>query len=151
MELLRDLVCEVQVPVVAAGGLATPAKVARALDAGAWAVQVGSAYLCCDEATTSPLHREQLQNADAHGTQLTNLFSGRPARGIVNRIMEELGPMSSRVPEFPLASTALAPLRSAAESSGRTDFTPLWCGTDSSGCRSVSAVEQTRWLMSMAT
>ncbi len=149
LELLRNLLQVVAVPVVAAGGLATPAKVAGALDAGAWAVQVGSAYLCCDEATTSPLHRERLRRGGAHITQLTNLFSGRPARGIVNRVMEELGPLSSRVPEFPLASTALAPLRSAAESRGRADFTPLWCGTDSSGCRSVSAAEQTQWLMSM--
>ena len=148
LDLLRALIRELPIPVIAAGGIASPQRVQEALRSGAWAVQVGTAYLCCDEAKTSALHRAHLQSERAQVTALTNLFSGRPARGIVNRLMADLGPIGDEVPEFPLATAALAPLRAAAEAQGRADFTPLWCGTDASGCRSVSAAEQTHWLLS---
>lgn len=144
--LLSDLVNALSVPVLAAGGIASPEQCRSALQRGAWAAQVGTAYLCCDEATTSDLHRAYLLDYRAHDTQVTNLFSGRPARGIVNRLMTELGPLSQETPAFPLAATALAPLRAAAEARGSADFTPLWCGGDPSGCREVSAARQTRWL-----
>jgi nitronate monooxygenase len=146
MELLHALRHELDLPILAAGGIGGPERVRRALDAGAWAVQVGTAYLCCVEAGTSRLHREMLLSARAGATELTNLFSGRPARGVRNRLMDELGPLCDQVPAFPLASAALAPLRAAAEARGRVDFTPLWCGTDASGCRRVSAAQQTHWL-----
>ena len=108
---------------------------------GASGVQIGTAYLLCPEATTSALHRAALQSEAAQHTALTNLFSGGPARGIVNRVMRELGPISDFAPAFPLATNAIAPLRAAAEAAGSGDFSPLWSGQNVSGCREVSAGE----------
>ena len=113
---------------------------------GAAGAQVGTAYLLCPEATTSIVHREALKSQAARYTALTNLFSGRPARGIVNRIMRELGPVSTVVPDFPLASSAIAPLRARAESQGSGDFSPLWSGQNASGCREIPAADLTRAL-----
>ena len=104
------------------------------------------AYLLCDEASTSAVHRAALQGGSAHDTILTNVFTGRTARGIVNRLMRELGPISPLAPAFPLASTAIAPLRSHAEEQGSGDFSPLWAGQNVSGCRAISAAAMTRQL-----
>ena len=108
-----------------------------ALALGASAVQVGTTYLLCPETTISPTYRAALKSPDAQHTALTNLFTGRPARGIVNRLMRELGPLSALAPAFPTAVNALAPLRAAAEQAGRGDFSPLWSGQDVSGCRAI--------------
>ena len=102
-------------------------------------IKVGTAYLLCPEASTSAVHRAALKSEAARHTALTNLFTGRPARGIVNRIMRELGPISSVPPEFPLAGSAIAPLRARAESRGSGDFSPLWSGQNNSGCKEISA------------
>ena len=126
--LLPQIVAAVRCPVIAAGGIATAPGVAAARALGAAAVQVGTAYLNCREATTGALHRAALAGEAARHTALTNLFSGRPARGIVNRVMREIGPLADAAPAFPLATSAIAPLRAAAEKLGRSDFTPLWCG-----------------------
>ncbi|KAF0810956.1 2-nitropropane dioxygenase [Alcanivorax sp. S71-1-4] len=144
--LVPQIVAAVDVPVIAAGGIADAAGVRAALALGASAVQVGTAYLCCDEATTSAVHRAALLGETAAHTAMTNLFSGRPARGIMNRLMRELGPMSDMPPAFPLASTAIAPLRAAAEKAGRGDFSPLWAGQNVSGCKRLPAAEITRAL-----
>ena len=140
--LLPQIVNAVDIPVVAAGGIATAEGVAAALSMGADAVQVGTAFLLCDEATTSPLHRAALKSPQAVHTALTNRFSGRPARGIMNRVMRELGPIGNDVVPFPMASKAMAPLRKAAEAQGLTDFTSLWSGQNASECREISAAEQ---------
>ena len=144
--LVPQIVAAVRVPVIAAGGIADAAGVAAAIALGAAGVQVGTAYLLCPEATTSAVHRAALASETASHTALTNLYTGRPARGIVNRLMRELGPMSSAPPAFPLATSAIAPLRAAAEARGSGDFSPLWAGQNASGCRSVSAAELTRSL-----
>jgi nitronate monooxygenase len=144
--LLPQVVRAVDVPVVAAGGVADAAGVRAALALGASGVQVGTAYLLCPEATTSPLHRAALHSAAAAHTALTNLYSGRPARGIVTRLMRELGPISDEVPAFPLASAALAPLRARAEAQGRAEFSPLRAGQNTSGCKPVPAAQLTREL-----
>ena len=141
--LLPQVVRAVRCPVIAAGGIADAAGVRAALALGAVGVQVGTAYLLCPEATTSAVHRAALQSEAARHTALTNLFSGRPARGIVNRLMRELGPVSNAAPEFPLASAALAPLRAHAERLGSGDFSPLWSGQNASGCKSVPAAQLT--------
>lgn len=142
--LLPQVVRAVDVPVIAAGGVADAAGVAAAMALGAAGVQVGTAFLLCPEATTSALHRAALASPAAETTALTNLFTGRPARGIVNRLMAALGPISTAPPAFPLATGAIAPLRAAAERLGRTDFTPLWAGQNTRGCRAVPAAEITR-------
>jgi nitronate monooxygenase len=146
LALLPQMVQALQVPVLAAGGVADAQGVRAALALGATAVQVGTAYLLCPEASTSALHRAALQGEQAAHTALTNLFSGRPARGIVNRLMRELGPLNALAPDFPLASAALAPLRAAAEARGCSDFSPLWAGQNTSGCRPVGAAQLTRAL-----
>ena len=142
--LLPQVVKAVRVPVIAAGGIANAQGVAAVLALGAAGVQVGTAYLLCPEATTSPVHRAALKSELAGHTALTNLFTGRPARGIMNRIMEELGPMSTAPPAYPLATAAIAPLRATAESRGRGDFSPLWSGQNVSGCREIPAAQITR-------
>jgi nitronate monooxygenase len=141
--LVRQLVNEVDVPVIAAGGIADAAGVKAALALGAVAVQAGTVYLLCPEATTSAVHRAALKSDAARHTALTNLFSGRPARAIMNRLMKELGSMNKSTPAFPLASTALAPLRKRAESMGDGAFSPLWCGQNATGCAEIPASELT--------
>jgi len=144
--LLPQIVREVKLPVIAAGGIADAKGVAAAMALGAAGVQIGTAYLLCPEATTSAVHRAALKSETARHTALTNLFTGRPARGIVNRVMKEIGPISTAAPAFPLATSAIAPLRAKAESRGSTDFSPLWCGQNASGCKEISAAELTRAL-----
>ena len=139
LALVPQVVRAVRVPVIAAGGIADATGVQAMLAMGATAVQVGTAFMCCPEATTSRIHRDALASDAAHHTAITNVFTGRPARGIVNRIMRELGPLCAQAPAFPLAPAALAPLRAEAERRGSGDFSPLWSGQNASGCRTVAA------------
>lgn len=144
--LLPQVARAVKVPVIAAGGIADAKGAAAAMALGAAGIQVGTAYLLCPEATTSAVHRAALKSEAARNTVLTNVFTGRPARGIVNRVIRELGPMCPAVPEFPLATSAIAPLRAKAEAEGSADFSPLWSGQNATGCREVPAGEITRAL-----
>jgi nitronate monooxygenase len=146
LALVPQIVQKVKLPVIAAGGIADSKGVAAAMTLGAAGVQVGTAYLLCAEATTSAIHRAALKSEAARHTALTNLFTGRPARGIVNRIMKELGPISTAAPAFPSAASAIAPLRAKAESLGSGDFSPLWSGQNNSGCKEISASRLTREL-----
>jgi nitronate monooxygenase len=138
--LLPAIVGALDVPVIAAGGIADAAGVRAALHHGAAAVQVGTAFLLCTEATTSALHRARLRDPAAE-TVLTNLFSGGLARGLVNRLVREIGPVHAAAPPFPLAAAAIAPLRARAEALGLDHFTPLWSGSNRSGCRERPAAE----------
>ena len=137
--LVSQIVARVKVPVIAAGGIANAVDVAAAIKLGAAAVQIGTAYLLCPEATTSAVHRAALKSDAARHTELTNVFTGRPARAIVNRLMREHGPFNHEAPPFPLAAAAVMPLRAKAESQGSGDFSPLWSGTNPSGCKEISA------------
>jgi nitronate monooxygenase len=144
--LVPQIARTVKVPVIAAGGIADARGVAAAMALGAAGVQVGTAYLLCPEATTSAIHRAALKSEAVRHTALTNLFTGRPARAIVNRIIKELGPISPAAPVFPLAIAAIAPLRAKAEAQGSGDFSPLWAGQNASACREVPAADLTRAL-----
>ncbi|MES2512059.1 MAG: nitronate monooxygenase [Pseudomonadota bacterium] len=146
MALLPQVVRAVRVPVIAAGGMADAQGVRAALALGAAGVQIGTSYMLCPEATTTALHRAALKSPRAEHTVLTNLITGRPARGMLNRVMKELGPLSEEPPAFPLATAALAPLKAAAEKLGRDDFSTLWSGQDATGCREIPAAELTRQL-----
>ena len=128
MALVPQVVDAVKVPVIAAGGIGDGRGIAAALALGAAGAQIGTAYLLAPESKISALHRTALKNADDNSMTLTNLFTGRPARGIVNRYIREVGPMSADAPAFPLAAGAALPLRVAAEAKGSTEFTPLWSG-----------------------
>lgn len=144
--LVRQVARAVNIPVIAAGGIADARGVAAALALGAAGVQVGTAYLFCPEATTSPLHRAALNSEAARATAVTNVFTGRPARGIVNRLMREIGPMNGVAPDFPRAATAVFALRSKAEAIGVSDFTSLWAGQSAALCREMPAADLTRAL-----
>ena len=144
--LLPQVVRAVNIPVIAAGGITDARSVAAAMALGAAGVQVGTAYMLCPEAFTSAPHRAALKHEAARHTALTNLFTGRPARGIVNRVMRELGAISTAAPDFPLATAAIAPLRAKAEAQGSGDFSPLWSGQNAGGCREVLAAALTREL-----
>lgn len=126
--LVPQVVDAVKVPVIAAGGIADGRGIAAAFALGAAAVQVGTAYLFSPEAMVSPVQRALLDQAADETTQVTNVFTGRPARGVTNRIMREIGPLSPDAPAFPTAGGALAPLRAKAEGDGRGDFTNQWAG-----------------------
>ena len=141
--LVPQITSKVKLPVIAAGGIASAEGVKAAIQLGAVAAQVGTTYLLCTEAKTSAIHRDALHSERASHTEITNVFSGRPARGIVNRLMRERGPISSSVPDFPSAAAALAPLRTEAEKLGKGDFSPLWAGQNTMGCEEISAGKMT--------
>ena len=142
----------VRLPIVAAGGIGDGRGVAAAFALGADAAQIGTAYLRAPEALTSSIHRAALAKATDDTTRLTNVFTGRPARGIVNRLVSELGPMCPDAPKFPLASAAVAPLREVAERRGKADFSPLWAGEAAALAREESAEALTRriWTEALA-
>ncbi len=144
--LLPQVRDTVSVPVIAAGGIANASGIVAALDLGASGVQLGTAYLFCPEANVSPLYRRALEQAADMGTAVTNLFSGRPARGILNRYLQESGPMSDAVPAFPYAATLVAPLRAASERAGSLDYMQLWSGQAAALAKSMPADQLTRKL-----
>ncbi|MFT5511004.1 MAG: nitronate monooxygenase [Hyphomicrobiaceae bacterium] len=144
--LVPQVVDAVKVPVIAAGGIADGRGVAAAFMLGAASVQIGTAYLFTPESLISDLHRTALETARDDDTALTNLFSGRPARGLMNRIMRKIGPMSDLAPAFPTAGGALAPLKAAAEAQGVSDFTSLWSGQAAGLCHEIGAGDLTRQL-----
>jgi nitronate monooxygenase len=146
--LVPQVVDAVALPVIAAGGIADARGIVAAFALGAAAVQIGTAYLFCPEAKISAPHRQALASASDEDTAVTNLFTGRPARGIMNRLMREVGPISPLAPSFPLAGGALAPLRAKTEGSG--DFTNLWAGQAARLGRECPAGELTQALAAQA-
>lgn len=148
--LVPQVVDAVNVPVIAAGGIADARGVAAAFALGAAAVQVGTAYLFCAEAGLSVVHRTALSESSDSDTALTTVFTGRPARGILNRAIRELGPISPDAPAFPRAAAALQPLRAAAEAQGSGAFSPLWSGQAAALAQPCTAAELTRTLASGA-
>jgi nitronate monooxygenase len=143
--LVPQIADAVSLPVIAAGGIVDRRGVEAAFVLGAVGVQVGTAYLFTPEAKLAEVHRRALHTPERL-TALTNLFTGRPARGIVNRLMADLGLLSEFAPAFPTAGTALGPLRAAAEAAGRDDFTPLWAGQSFPLAKPMSAAALTRRL-----
>ncbi|MCT8997995.1 NAD(P)H-dependent flavin oxidoreductase [Chelativorans intermedius] len=143
MALVPQVVDAVSIPVIAAGGIADGRGIAAAFMLGAAGVQLGTAYLQCPEALTSPVHRAALAAARDDRTVLTNVFTGRPARGLANRVVREIGPISPDAPAFPLATAALMPLRRAAEEAGSGDFSPLWAGQAAALAKPMPAGELT--------
>ncbi|WP_022723687.1 nitronate monooxygenase family protein [Rhodopseudomonas sp. B29] len=142
--LLPQIVDAVRVPVIAAGGIADGRGTAAAFALGASAVQMGTAYLRCPESKISTPARSALAQASDDGTVITNVMTGRPARGVINRVMREVGPVTADAPAFPHASAALGPLKAAAEKQGRVDFTNLWAGQAVRLGKELPAEELTR-------
>lgn len=148
--LLPQVVDAVKVPVVAAGGIADGRGIAAAFALGASAVQIGTAYLRCPESKVTAAGRIALAQASDESTVITNVMTGRPARGVANRVMREVGPISPDAPAFPHAATALGPLKAAAEKQDKVDFTNLWAGQAVRMGKEMPAAELTRALAGAA-
>ncbi len=146
LALVPQIVDAVHVPVIAAGAIADGRGMAAAFALGATGAQIGTAYLFTPESLISDQHRLAVRGARGDHTALTNVFSGRPARGLMNRVMKEIGPMSDQVPAFPTAGRSLAPLKAKAETTGATDFSSLWSGQAAPLCREVGPGTLTRQL-----
>ncbi len=128
MALVPQIVDVVGVPVIAAGGIADGRGIAAALALGAAGVQIGTAFLTCAEAGISAPHRAALMASDGSNTRPTTAFSGRPARGVVNRYMAAMEAHEDALPDFPLMNTVTGPLRKASAGAGSPDFIALWSG-----------------------
>lgn len=148
--LLPQVVDAVSIPAIATGGIGDARGIVAALALGAAGVQLGTAYLFCPESRVSPLYRRALEGVTDTGTAVTNLFSGRPARGIVNRYLREAGPMSDAAPAFPYAATLVAPLRAASEKAGSVDYMQMWAGQAAGLVRAMPADEFTRTIAAEA-
>jgi len=141
--LLPQVADAVSVPVIAAGGIGDGRGIAASMILGASAVQLGTAYLHAPETPISDAHRGRLSNGH---TLFTNLFTGGLARGIRGRLIDELGPVRAEAPPYPLASSALASIRTAAEKTGEYGFGAMWAGQAAPLGQSLPAAELTRKL-----
>jgi nitronate monooxygenase len=141
--LVPQIAVAVRLPIVATGGIGDARGIVAAMALGASAVQIGTAYLFCPESKIAAPHRAALRTAGDDATVLTNVMTGRPARGIVNRVMRELGPISDVVPEFPLAAGALSPLHAKAQAQDSGDFSSMWAGQAAAFGRELPAGELT--------
>lgn len=148
--LVPQVVDAVKVPVIAAGGITDARGIVAALALGAAAAQLGTAYLFCPESKIAPPHRAALKAARDDATAVTNVMTGRPARGFINRAMREIGPVNPIAPEFPLAGGALAPLNAKAQTQGSGDFATMWAGQAAALGRAMPAGELTKMLAAEA-
>lgn len=146
MALLPQILDATDLPVIAAGGISDGRGITAAFALGACGAQLGTAFLFCPEAKISDLHLQALQSSSANSTVLTNVYTGKPARGILNKAVLELGPISQDTPVFPYAASAIAPLRSAHEHNQSSDFSPLWSGQGASMGRRLPAEQLVRVL-----
>ncbi|MFL5511463.1 MAG: NAD(P)H-dependent flavin oxidoreductase [Gemmatimonadales bacterium] len=128
ISLVPRIVDLVDVPVIAAGGIADGRGIVAALALGADAVQMGTVFLVCEESGASPLHKKALLGPEAGHTSLTRGFSGRLARGIHNRLLEQLNQDGAEILPYPLQRALVRNLTMAAEAAGRWDLLPLWAG-----------------------
>ena len=142
MALVPQIVDAVSVPVIAAGGMGDARGIVAAFALGASAVQIGTAYLFTPEANVTASHHFALRHAQASETALTNLFTGRPARGIVNRVMRKLGAINPAAPAFPTSGGALMPLKAKDEAG----FSNLWSGQALRLGKDLSTYDLTRQL-----
>ncbi|MEM7426431.1 MAG: nitronate monooxygenase [Pseudomonadota bacterium] len=137
--LVPQIVDAVSIPVIAAGGIADGRGIAAAFALGASGVQPGTAFLTTEEAATTAVHRKALLEAEDEDTRLTRAFSGRPARGITNRYLEQMAPFDEELPDFPILNTVTGPLRKASTQAGSPDFVALWSGQAMSLNRTMPA------------
>ena len=147
-ELLPTVVAAVDIPVIAAGGIMDGADIKRALDMGAQAVQMGTAFLVADESGINPHYKQRLLTAGDHPTRLTRTFSGRYARGLVNRLMDELRPVEAQLPAYPIQNALTSPIRAEAAKRGDTELMSLWCGTGVARARPMPAAKLVEILLS---
>lgn len=128
MSLIPQVVDAVSVPVIAAGGIADGRGVAAAFTLGASGVQLGTSFLTCVESEVANVYKEALMNATGADTEMTRVFSGRPARGITNRFINEMRVLDGSLPDFPLMNTLTGPLKTTSAKQEKSDFMSLWAG-----------------------
>ncbi|WP_373989787.1 NAD(P)H-dependent flavin oxidoreductase [Duganella sp. BuS-21] len=146
-EMLPTVVAAVNIPVIAAGGIMDGADIRRALDGGAQAVQMGTAFLVNDEATLSVGYKQRLLNAGDQPTRLTRAFSGRYARGLDNRFMREMASIERQIPPYPVQNALTSPIRAEAAKRGETELMSLWCGTGVARARPMPAAKLVETLL----
>jgi nitronate monooxygenase len=139
VSLVPQIVDAVNVPVIAAGGIADGRGIAAAFALGASGVQMGTAFLGCPEATISPLHRARLRAAADDGTELTRVFTGRPARAMRNRFVTEMA--DTEPLDFPLQASLVGPLWRLPDETTRADFMPVWAGQAAPLLRELPAAQ----------
>ena len=142
--LVQQINASIDLPIIAAGGIANGRSIAAAFMLGASAAQIGTRYLKTPESTVSDHHRRLLNDPQPPSTVLTNVFTGRLARSFSNRIIREAGPISTDVPDYPYAIAGLAPLKDAAQDSG--EFVSLWAGQSSTIGKEMDSGALTREL-----
>lgn len=146
-ELLPQVVAALAIPVIPAGGIMHGADIARALALGAFAVQMGTAFLVSDESGIHPAYKQRLMNVGNHPTRLTRSFSGRYARGLENRFMQLMQPVEAEVPPYPVQNALTGSIRAAAAQAGDTELMSLWCGTGVNLARAMPAAQLVRTLV----
>jgi len=137
--LLQAVVAEVTIPVISAGNVMTGADIRARLERGAAAVQMGTAFLATDESGIHPAYKQRLHLAGASPTRLTRAFSGRYARGLVNRFMQQMEAVEDQLPPYPIQNALTGPIRFEAGKRGDTELMSLWCGTGVAKVRRISA------------
>ncbi|MES2741688.1 MAG: nitronate monooxygenase [Pseudomonadota bacterium] len=138
-DLLPAVVAAVDIPVICAGGIMDGAGILRALELGAAAVQMGTAFLVTDESGIHPAYKQRLLSPGDHRTRLTRAISGRYARGIENDLIRTLLPVEARLPPYPVLNALTTPIRAAAARDGDTELMSLWCGTGVNLARGMPA------------
>jgi nitronate monooxygenase len=146
-ELLPKVAEAVNIPVIAAGGIMDGADIAHALSMGAQAVQMGTAFLVCDESAIQPHYKQRLLNAGNQPTRLTRAFSGRYARGLENRFMRELAAVEPELPAYPIQNALTGAIRAEANKRADTELMSLWCGTGVNRARAMPAAQLIQTLL----
>lgn len=147
LALLDQLQGALSLPVIAAGGLMDGKDMAAALARGACAAQLGTAFISCPESAAPAAYRAQLLSERAEHTRVTAIFSGRPARGIVNRSHREIGPHAAELAGYPQAYSAAKALHAAAAAQDCHEFAPYWAGTGAHRSRALPAAQLVATLM----
>jgi len=147
LALVPQVVDAVNVPVIAAGGIADGRGIAAALALGAQGVQMGTAFLTCPQSAAHDVYRRALVAAGDDATRITSAFSGRPARGLDNRYIRDMAGREDMFPDFPINNTLTGPLRKASAEAGKEDFMSLWSGQAAALSKSLPAEELVETLM----
>lgn len=147
LSLVPQVVDAIAVPVIAAGGIADGRGIAAALALGASGVQMGTAFVTCPESAAHAVYRDALMNARDDETRLTSAFSGRSARALENRYLNEMAGREDNFPDFPILNTLTGPLRKASAAAGKGDFMSLWSGQSAALSKALPAAELLKTLV----
>ena len=151
LDLVRGIASAVELPVIASGGLMGGGDIARAIQAGASAAQIGTAFLLCPECGASPAYKKSVLNAREDTTVITRAFSGRPARGLANDFIRKLAGRENVILPYPLQNMLTRAMRTAAGKAGIAGYLSLWAGQGVARLRQLPAGELVRTLVEEMT